>query len=227
MADSAHHIEKGDSVKIKRDVKLPDSKGICIGGWQGRVISIEKIKGGKTLIDIEWDSITLEATPIDYIRESEVEGLDYTRVSLYIDEVEPARPRDSEEEAQNIRGQMANWSSLFSLGEAGDRILEVIGHSDLNDRLKVLNVWKEHLNEVLSSPFEARVDEFQERGPFREGDEVKVLGIVKVNELMGVIVKIKHGWRGRKFPLCDLEVADKKSPNYLPVKDYRVWLDNC
>ena len=28
------------------------------------------------------------------------------------------------------------------------------------------------------------------------------------------------------FPLCDLEVLDKSSPYYQPVKDYAVWFAN-
>ncbi len=76
-------------------MNLPDSESTCIGGWQGRVIGIEKLKKGKTLIDIEWDSITLKSMPLDYIKESELEGLDHARMFLYIDEVELTRAVDS------------------------------------------------------------------------------------------------------------------------------------
>jgi hypothetical protein len=41
----------------------------------------------------------------------------------------------------------------------------------------VLLAWEEHLRCSLQFPFEAEVDEFQERGPLQAGDRLTVLGI--------------------------------------------------
>jgi hypothetical protein len=47
-----------------------------------------------------------------------------------------------------------------------------------------------------------------------------------VDDLYGVIVDLRHGRRKYAFPLCDLEVTDKHSPNYQIVRDYAVWFAN-
>jgi len=43
---------------------------------------------------------------------------------------------------------------------------------------------------------------------------------------VGVLVKVKYGRKKPVSPLCDITVVGKKSPNYQPVKDYRVWFAN-
>ena len=49
---------------------------------------------------------------------------------------------------------------------------------------------------------------------------------VLVDDLYGVIVRLAYGRRKYDFPLCDLEVTDKRSPNDQIVKDYAVWFAN-
>jgi len=79
---------------------------------------------------------------------------------------------------------------------------------------------------TLKFPFHPEVHEPQDRGPLRQGDKVIVLGIVEAVDLYGVIVDVNRGRRKYQVPLCDLQVIEKKSPNYQPVKDYRVWFAN-
>jgi len=70
------------------------------------------------------------------------------------------------------------------------------------------------------------VSEFQERGPLRVGNRVKVTGISRLDGMYGLIVHLRVGQRQYEFPLCDLEVVDERSPNCEPVHDYAVWFAN-
>ena len=204
-----------DSVKIKEGVMCPDNDSLFIGGWQGRIFEIEEVIG------IRWDSITLKQLPLEYIKKSEEEGLDWAEMYLYLDEIEPASPRDTEETVEEVQEQMEAKYSWFGEGKEGERILKVI--ADAED---IEEAWKDHLEQVLSFPFDAEVSEYQERGPLKTDDQVKVNGIVEADDLYGVLVNVTRGRERFVFPLCDLTVRDKKSTNYTPVKDYCVWFAN-
>jgi len=115
---------------------------------------------------------------------------------------------------------------LFKIGDSikvkeGERILKVI--ADAEDKEEA---WKDHLEQVLSFPFDAEVSEPQDRGPLKTGDQIKVKSIVEADDLYGVLVNVTRGRERFVFPLCDLTVRDKKSTNYTPVKDYCVWFAN-
>ena len=47
-----------------------------------------------------------------------------------------------------------------------------------------------------------------------------------IDEMYGIRVKVSHKKFKYVFPLADIEVTDKKSKNYQPVKDYAVWYAN-
>lgn len=87
--------------------------------------------------------------------------------------------------------------------------------------------WAEHFKNVLIFPFKARVSEWQEgHSPLRVGDRVRVIGIEEVDDLTGVLVKVKRKYSTFVFPLCDLKAEDEKSPNHDPVQLYAVWFAN-
>ena len=219
-------FHEGDSVRVKQGIMCPDFEGLSLAGWQGRIIAVERGKDDDVAVCIKWDSVTLSAMPDEYIADSEAQGCNCTEMYLEMTEVEPARARDTEADAQRS-ARLADSKSLWlSMRTQGKRILGVIGAADPDDPMEALEAWAKQLQKELTFPFEAKVSEPQERGPLVEGDSVQVLAIKHVDELMGVIVKIKRGWRKRAFPLCDLEAVPRKSPAYLKVMDYRVWFAN-
>ena len=73
---------------------------------------------------------------------------------------------------------------------------------------------------------EAEVSEIQEKGPLDDGNVVQVRGIAEADDLYGVLVDVQYGRKHFVFPLCDLTVRNKKSPNHTPVQDYCVWFAN-
>ncbi len=106
------------------------------------------------------------------------------------------------------------------------RIQAVLDRIDPDDEMEALDVWEEHLEENMSFPFEAEISEWQDRGPLRTGERVKVKSIVEADDHYGILVEVRRGREKFIFPLCDLEVMDKQSPNYQFVMDYAVWFAN-
>ncbi|MBI3923113.1 MAG: hypothetical protein HY318_16960 [Armatimonadetes bacterium] len=232
MGTEHNDISVGDSVVVKEGVMCPDYEGLSIAGWQGRVAELDEVvnedeealEAGS--VCIEWDSITLRALPEEYVRQSEVDGLEWGKMWLHADEVELLQLRDRDQDARAMYKEIASRHSHSHLGEEGSRIQEVLAGVDPDDDLGCMQAWCEHLETVVSFPFDAGISEFQERGPLRDGDHVRVLAILDVDDLYGVIVDVKSGRKKCAFPLCDLEVVDKESPNYQPVKDYCIWSAN-
>ena len=163
----------------------------------------------------------MQQLPMDYIKQSENEGLDWSEMYLGIDEIEPAKPRDSQKDADQIREDIESTSGWLGDDEEDKHIYKAIGHAE-----DPLEAWNDHLTEVLTFPFNAEVEEPQDRDPIKCGDKVKVHNIDDADEHYGLIVNITRGRECFVFPLCDLEVLDKTSPNYTPVKDYCVWFAN-
>jgi hypothetical protein len=206
----------GDSVRVKPGVDDPDL-GIDIGGWQGRVTDIRQGDDGILLVDIRWDSVTLDSMPDEAIEQCEDMGLDWRVMGLAADDVEPAVARDTEADTERVAAELADRHAWDYLGEQGKRIAAV---------LAVEEGWEGYLEEHLTFPFEAEVDESQSRGPIRYGDRVRVTGVSMEDETYGVIADVRLGRRKYAFPVCGLEVVDRQSPNYQIIRDYRVWFAN-
>jgi hypothetical protein len=218
-------LKVGDSVVVKQGVIDPDL-GIDIGGWQGNILNVEVGEGGEILVHIQWDSVTLKNMPDEVIEECEEQGLGWAEMYLGIDEVEPAEPRDTPTDAAWMIDTLSGKFAWSHLGEQGKRIRQVLAGVDEDQDMDALGTWEEYLEANLSFPFEAEVDEYQERGPLQAGDRVKVTGIGLVDDLYGIIVDVRHERKKYAFPLCDLAVIDRHSPNQLIVDDYRTWFAN-
>lgn len=215
-------FKTGDSVVVKPGTVDPDF-GIEIGGWQGRVV---EAPGDKDMVLIRWDSITLRNMPDSIVEQCEEQGLSWTEMILSGQEVELASPRDTEADVARVVSELSEKHAWSWLGEEGVRIGRILAGVDPDDEMAVLDAWEDYLAKHLSFPFEAEVSEYQERGPLQAGDRVTVQGIFDVDDLYGIIVRLRHGRKRYTFPLCDLEVTDEYSPNHQIVKDYAVWFAN-
>ena len=215
-AETRLDFDVGDSVRVKPDVDDPDLN-INITGWQGRVTDIKQDDDGTLLVVIQWDSVTLQNMPDSAIEQCEEMGLDWTLMGLAVDDVEPAAARDSQVDVERITAELADRHEWDHLGEQGKRIAAVLALEE---------GWESYLQEHLTFPFEAEVDEFQPRGPIQAGDRVRVTGVSMEDEMYGVIADVRLGRRKYAFPLCNLEVVDQQSSNYQIIRDYRVWFAN-
>ena len=88
----------GDAIKVKEGIVCPDMQDLIISGWQGRISAITKDDNGHLLVYIEWDSITLENMPDVFIDDSEENGLGFASMSLFDNEIELAKSRDTKED---------------------------------------------------------------------------------------------------------------------------------
>jgi hypothetical protein len=224
----AGQYREGDAVRVKPGTACPDAPDLDIGGWQGRVTDVTHVHDpSDPALGFAWDSISLQAMPAWFIEESEREGLDWSQIYLGLDDVEPAEPRDTQGDVEEVREEIAARFGWLGIGPEGERIQAVVNSAeDSTNEWEVLQAWEEHLGRSLQFPFEAEVHEFQERGPLQAGDRLTVLGIEDVDDLYGVLVSCRQGRRRYVFPLADLAAVGEDSPNAQPVQDYRVWFAN-
>jgi len=218
-------LQVGDSVVVKGATKDPDL-GMLIGGWQGRVIRLEDDRKHTQLVHIQWDSITLGGMDGSVIAECERRDLDWSQMVLTIHEVDPAVTRDTPRDVGRAVKELSSRYAWIGLGEEGERIQRVLTGIAQNDELKAMRAWRKYLSQHLKFPFEAEISEFQEHGPLHAGDRVVVSSISGLDDQYGVIAGLRVGRSRNDFPLCDLEVTDKHSPNYELVHDYAVWFVN-
>jgi hypothetical protein len=115
---------------------------------------------------------------------------------------------------------------LTGEAEQDKRIAQVLVGVSPDDEMVALDVWDKYLTQHLAFPFEAEVAEFQERGPLHAGDRIQVIDISELDDLHGILVHVRAKREDYDFPLCDLEVVDKRSSNYQVVDDYAVWFAN-
>ena len=217
----------GDSVKVKKSLPCPDMEEFCIGGWQGRVIFVDEIEDGKILVDVEWDSVTLRSMPAEYIIKCEEEGLSYSEMRLWPEDFEPVEARDKKRDVKIAFEEIGGKYAWFCMGEEGKRIQSVIGDIDEDDEIELFEAWEEYLDKILYFPFEAEISEYQEsRGPLQSGEKVLVKKFALVDDFYGILARVIYEGETFLFPLCDLEVIDENSINYVPQKDYCVWFAN-
>ncbi len=214
----------GESVRVKTGIKDPDNPEQDIGGWQGRVTEV--LDDG--IVMIAWDSITLQSLPAESIARCEREGFDWTTMGLDADDYEPAKPRDTQTDVARIAKQLGSAHRWDHLDEEAEIIKAVLGHLDPEeaDEMDEFEAWNDYLQARLTWPFEAKVSEFQERGPLQTGNIINVQSIASVEDLYGIIVNLSRKGRRLAFPLCDLEATDTKSKNHELLRAYVVWFAN-
>jgi hypothetical protein len=216
----------GQSVVVKPGTADPDY-GFDMSGWQGRVTENQHVdEQKKPLVTIAWDSLTLKQMPVDVIERCEEDGLDWSSMGLYASEVQPASPRDKIYQVEAVKAELEEKHYMDYLGEQGRHIQQVLNSASRKGEMGAFRAWEKHLQANLTFPFEAKVSEWQERGPIQTGEHVSVLGIEMVDDSYGIIVSIKAKHGHYDFPLCDLEAIPDTSPNYEPLNNYVVWFAN-
>jgi len=221
----SNELKVGDSVVVKSG-SIDPVTGQNMGGWQGRVIGFQTYEGER-LLSIHWDSVTLENIPPAAIEKCEEGGMDWAEFVLGLDEVEPAPARDTEQQVKEVEDRLRNQYRWVYLGPEGKAIQEVLEGVDPDDDWAAFEAWHKHFVANLKLPFEAEVDEWQDRGPLRAGDKLKVLDLnQEIGDPYGVLIDVK-GKRGLfTFPLCDLAALDEESDNHNLIQEYRVWFAN-
>lgn len=215
-------LRVGDSVRVIAGIKDEDF-GLDLEGWEGRITEVDE---KNNLVLVAWDSITLQSLPDEFIADAEEKGLGWDTYYLVSDDVELAKARDVKARVERVRNERHAKFAWNFLGEEGREISQILAGIDPDDMAELFERWEENLSSVLTFPFTAEVTEFQERSPMRSGDILEVLEIESVEEMYGLIVRVKKGRKVYYFPLCDLTPVEQKSPNYQPVRNYAIWFAN-
>lgn len=215
-------FEIGAAVIVKVGIKEAET-GVDMSGWQGRISDVDE---EHNLLTVEWDSITLRALPPTYIEQSEENGYSWDQYFLLSTDVIPATARDTEADVAAAIVELERLYAWIALGPEGKAIQAVLKDVDPADTVAAINTWEKHLKRVLRFPFKAVIAEFQEHGRLQAGDQIQVRTLAESNERYGLLVEIQSQHGIALFPLCDLEVANHKSPNYAHVQNYAVWYAN-
>lgn len=215
----------GDPVRVKAGVRDPN---FDIGGWQGRVTDVSHAnEPQEPTIGLAWDSLTLKVMPQQSIERYEREGLSWAECYLDLNDLEPARPRDTQKDVDRVLAEIQARVVWLGIGPEGDDIQAIVNSAKSHREKDILAAWWAELGRTLRFPFEAEVDEFQERGPFRDGDRVTVVRLAEVMDgVSGILAVCRKGQKLYEFPLGDLAARDTKSPNADPIQVYRTWFAN-
>lgn len=101
-------FKTGDIVKVKQGVFDPDF-GDDISGWQGKISEVDG-----DIVCIDWDNITLAQCSEKFIICCEEDGLDWERIYLSIDEIEPAIPRIIPAKLKGYKGRNTTQAPMES-----------------------------------------------------------------------------------------------------------------
>lgn len=220
MASKDRPFKVGDSVRFK-DGEIDEGSGVDMSGWQGRITEVD---AEERLLLVAFDSITLRSLPREYLEECEEEGLSWSAYYIRFDDVEAADARDRKRDVRQTIAELSDSLGWAWLGEEGREINAILAGADEAEEMEA---WEAHLREVLTSPFKARISEWQNPGSvLQAGQRVRVTGVVGLDEQFGVLVNVKMAGRTHIFPLCDLTVLPSTSPNHEPVQLYAVWFAN-
>lgn len=85
-----------------------------------------------------------------------------------------------------------------------------------------LSSWLSYLEKELKFSFEATIQD-SECFELQWKDIVKVNKIEDFVDMYGLLLEIKKGRRKYYFPLCDLEIIEKKSKNRFIIDAFLEW----
>lgn len=212
----------GESVRVKQGF-IDEETDHDMSGWQGRIKEFYTDAGTAL---IEFDSVTIKAMPATYIQRCEEEGYGWSEYGFELEWLETAPPRDTQTDVDAMIDERSGEFPYAYLGEEGREIAAILREVDPDDEMDAFYAWEEYLSQHLTFPFAAEVAEFQDRGPLRAGDRVKVHGIEMTDDHYGVIVKLRRSRNVYHFPLCDLKMLGPDSPEKDLVQLYAVWFAN-
>ncbi len=238
-------IKLGTSVKVKPGILDPDFEKFDMTNWQGRVVEIDG-----NYIAIEWDSITLEEMPWEYIEIGFEDDYEPFSIWLNINDVEITKPRDSlYDTQQKIDEIYETYETEIEDREKEKRIAKILGTKDLEITPDNLIKYHDYLEEHLVRPcILTGIERFswEDRLFFgvisqEEYNQLKktypsysdTYELIKLSDLIddlrGIFVEVKRLSDKKEFelPLVDLKTANPKDINSQLISDYIFWFAYC
>ena len=220
-----HLVKIGDSVRVKKGIRDPDNSEKLIEDCQGRVIEVyeEILESNETpdvMIDIAWDSVTLQNIDRDYVIALGKEGFDWSEMALALSDVDIVTPRDTEEDTKNAYELVHKDIYWESEGEEGLAIKKILG--DAESLHEQYEAWDTYLKNTLKFPFKA--DNFAEKsGAIPYEATVKVTRIHSIDDWYGILMSVEYKNKFYQLPLADLSTVYQNGINYETVDLYDTW----
>jgi hypothetical protein len=82
-------------------------------------------------------------------------------MGLYPEEVEPAKPRDTQADVDAVIEELSAVYAWDYLGKQGQRIQQILRKVNEDDDLEAFEAWQKYLEAYLKLPFDAVVSEYQ------------------------------------------------------------------
>lgn len=187
-------MKVGDFIKVKKGITDPDTN-MDIGGFVGQI----KKYLASNLLNIAWDSISLQNLSDDFIRGAINDGCEYLTYNIGPEDVELCKARDTPSDmVKAIRVLGEKWDKLEIFGDLEELIEEIEEEG-----------WSNYLEEQITFPFTASHE--GEYGMYGYRDNVKVLKIHEEDYEHGLIMKCKIDHSTMYFPLAELIADDDSS----------------
>ena len=216
----------GSFVQVIADKNL--GKGfsdISIKEWQGRVE--EALTNGEDIVYVvALDSLTLQQLPERFIEFTcEEEYGAFSRYEFEEEDLAPAQPRDTEEEALIAQRKLFHryfWGNIDE-DEQAARIYDVMLKSPASEDI---DNWVAYFHNEVEYPFHAVVEGLVLQH-IEPGTEIEVLGLEGIDEEdgFGLVASIKKGRAILSYPLMELMPVNDHDPKAQPLLDYRYWAD--
>lgn len=237
MKNKIETFKIGDYVKVKKGILDPDEGKYNLEDWQGKIINTHMDEEYGPVVLIKWDSITLKNIPESFIIECIQDAFEFSEMWLGGDEVTYAECRSKDNEVDKAVRELNEKYDQVQLkaGNTGNEELdkqeilieEILNGIDRENCDEAEERWEEYLENNLEFPFKVEVaymDEYEE--DIKNGDILDVKKISGTFDLYGIVVETKKGRYKYDVPLCELEVVDKSSDNYIKVEAYNLWFSN-
>lgn len=216
----------GTSVLVTADRALGrGAANINIKGWQGRVEEV-LTNGEDVVFVVALDSLTLRQLPESFIRFTcEEEYGAFSRYEFGEEDLAPAQPRDTEEEAMVAQRRLFHrffWGDVQE-DEQAARIFDIMLRSPNSEDI---DNWAAYFNTEVEYPFYAVVEGLVLQH-IEPGTEVEVLGVEGIDdeEGFGLVASVKKGRAILSYPLMELMPVNERDPKAQPLLDYRYWAD--
>jgi len=184
-------MKVGDSIKIKTGNIDPDT-GIKLDGFMGRI----KEYLASNLVNIEWDSISLQKLPDSYIRSAINDGCEYAAYNIGLEDIELYQARDKPADVLKTLRQLGEkWDNLELYGDLAE-VMEEIEEQG----------WDNYITEQINFPFKATY--YGEFRGIRDTDIITVQGVYSEDDMYGVLMRCKFKGRSFHLPLCEMDVEE-------------------
>lgn len=213
----------GSSVRIKKEY-VPIFRGINMHNWEGRVIGAFYGEEGEVVYTIEFDSITMQKMPDNYVEYLVGEYEDFQEEDVPEEYLKAAKPRDTQEEstaAYRLRYHQFAWNYLSK--KQAERMQKILTqHPEKSDH----DNWKIYLQKQLKFPAPVQT---AGRLPNPRGLKAEIVEMGQILPDYGLHARIiSPDFEDiMEYPLLDLHGSQPSGKNRQALIDYQMWVEEC